>query len=408
MSSPVSKVTKAPVPGPLAPFAGEVQSGLRAAGYTPLTTVNLLRLMADLSRWLESNGLSVAELNDQRVEEYLEARRAAGRTSVFTPRGVAPVLNALDTLGVLPSVERAPTVACSPVDQLLASFGEHLAAERGLGWSTVDFYLRSARRFLSWSAPNTELGSVTAGDVTGAMVRESQRVSASSAQYFACGLRAFLRFCFIEGLTDQDLSAAALPVTGRHCSPLPQDIPTADAKALLDSCDRRSSQGRRDYAVLMVLLRLGLRAGEVAALKLDDIDWRAAEITVAGKGGRHDRLPLSAEVGEAIAGYLTRGRPKGTADRHVFLRAIAPTGPIGRGGVGSLVRRACVRAGIEPVGPHRLRHTVACHMVADGAPLTEVGQLLRHHSTTSSAIYGRVDVEALRGLARPWPGEVAR
>jgi site-specific recombinase XerD len=284
-------------------------------------------------------------------------------------------------------------------DQTPATLLTHLTG--GRMW--VD--ATTARRLVE--ERGADLRSVVLDD-TGAVVRESERVSASSTQQFACGLRAFLRFCFMEGLTTQDLSAAALSVTGRRRDALPRGIPVSDAKALLDSCDRRSSQGRRDYAVLVVLLRLGLRAGEVASMRLEDIDWRAAEVTVAGKGGRRDRLPLSAEVGEAIAGYLTRGRPKNTADRHVFLRAIAPIGAVGRGGVSSIVRRACRRAGIEQVGAHRLRHTVACQMVVGGASLSEVGQLLRHRSQVSSAIYGRVDVEALRGLARPWPGAVTR
>lgn len=407
MGRPVSKVTRVLMSGPLAPFAAEVRAGLRAAGYTPLTTVNLLRVMADLSRWLEAAGMGAGDLTNQRVEEYLRARRAAGRTAALSRRGVEPVLEVLAALGVLPTGEAVPPAPGSPVEVILASFRSYLVGERGLGWSTVDFYVRSARRFLSWSAPGGDLGGLRARDVTGAVARESERVSASSAQYFVCGLRAFLRFCFVEGLTGRELSAAALAVTGRRRSPLPQGIAQADVEALLASCDRRSAQGRRDHAVLVVLLRLGLRASEVAGLMLGDIDWRSAEVTVRGKGGREDRLPLPADVGEAIAGYLLRGRPK-AVDRHVFLRAVAPVGPLGRGGVSSVVRRACVRAGIKPVGAHRLRHTVACQMVGAGAPLTEVGELLRHRSVSSSAIYGRVDVEALRSLARPWPVEVAR
>jgi len=205
-------------------------------------------------------------------------------------------------------------------------------------------------------------------DGTRAVLAESATVSAGSAQYYVAALRAFLRFCFLEGLVADDLSGAALTVTGRRRSLLPRGIARADAEALVASCDRRRLDGRRDYAVLLSLLRLGLRASEVAGLLLDDIDWRAEEITVHGKGRRDDRLPLPADVGEAIAGYLQRGRPA-TARREVFLRALAPVGPLGRGGVSSIVRRACTRAGIPPTGAHRLRHTVACEMVAAGVPL---------------------------------------
>ncbi len=170
---------------------------------------------------------------------------------------------------------------------------------------------------------------------------------------------------------------------------------------LLDSCDRRRSEGRRDYAVLMTLLRLGLRAGEVAALTLADMDWRAGEMVVHGKGYRVDRLPLPVDVGEAITAYLRR-RPR-TTRREVFLRTVAPIGPLSRGGVSLIVRRACRRAGVTPVGAHRLRHTLACDMVRAGVPLPEISQVLRHRSLVSTAIYARADVDQLRALALPWP-----
>jgi integrase len=181
----------------------------------------------------------------------------------------------------------------------------------------------------------------------------------------------------------------------------------ADAKALLASCDRRSALGRRDYALLVVLLRLGLRRSEVAGLCLDDIDWRAGEVVVRGKGAREDRLPLPADVGEAVAAYLRRGRPHGDR-REVFLRARAPYGPIASATVASTVRRACRRAGIAEVGSHRLRHTVACGMVAAGVPLVQIAQVLRHHSLQSTAVYARVDLDQLRTLAEPWPGGAQR
>jgi integrase len=204
-----------------------------------------------------------------------------------------------------------------------------------------------------------------------------------------------------------DLSQAALPVTGRRRSSLPLGITNAEARALLGSCDRRSAIGRRDYAMLVILLRLGLRAGEVARLRLEDIDWRAGELVVRGKGARQDRLPLPAEVGQAITVYLRRARPA-AGRREVFLRARAPVGPIAPGTVSSTVRRACRRAGVAELGPHRLRHTVACEMVAAGVSLVEVAQVLRHHSLQTTAIYGRVDLDRLRVLAAPWPGGASR
>ena len=243
--------------------------------------------------------------------------------------------------------------------------------------------------------------------MTSAVLRESAGVSVSTTQNFVAGLKSFLRFCFVEGLVELDLSQAALAMTGRRRSPLPRGISSADAEALLGSCDRRTALGRRDYALIVTLLRLGLRRAEVAGLRLDDIDWRAGELVVRGKGARADRLPLPVEVGEAIASYLQRGRPV-SDHREVFLRARPPFAPIASGTVASTVRRACRRAGIVEVGSHRLRHTMACEMVAAGVPLVEIGQVLRHQSLQSTAVYARVDLDRLRLLAAPWPERSGR
>jgi site-specific recombinase XerD len=219
---------------------------------------------------------------------------------------------------------------------------------------------------------------------------------------YGCALRSFLRYCYLAGLIEHDLSAAALPVSGRRRSLLPQGIGPAQAKALLGACDRRRATGRRDYAVIVLMLRLGLRAGEVAALRLEDLDWRAGQVTVHGKGGRMDQLPLPVDVGEAIAGYLRRGRPR-TAAREVFLRVRPPRAGLTRSGVTNIVLDAARRAGLGAVRAHRLRHTAAGDMLRAGAPLAEIGQVLRHRSLASTAAYARVDVERLRTIARPWP-----
>jgi site-specific recombinase XerD len=373
---------------------------LRASGYTPLTTVNVMRLMAHLSRWLSANGLGAADLTRGQVERYVAARRAEGRTSGLSPRSLDPILGMLTDAGALTPEE--PGGPVSEEERLLAAFERHLLCERALTGSTAAAYVAYARRFLARRAGRA-LDGVTAADVTGAVLDEAGAVSASSAQYFVAALRAFLRFCFLDGLVGADLAGAALAVTGRRRFPLPRGIGRADARALLAACDRRRRTGRRDYAVLMLLLRLGLRASEAAALTLEDIDWRTGEITVHGKGRRDERLPLPADVGQAIAGYLTRGRPV-TGRREVFLRSVAPAGPLSRGGISFIVRRACRRAGVAEVGAHRLRHTAACEMAAAGAPLTEIGQVLRHQSLDSTANYARVGVAELRKMARPWPG----
>ncbi len=315
------------------------------------------------------------------------------------------LLDVLRVEGVLPA-EQPPAATC-PTETLLGSFERYLLAERGLAAGTASGYVWNVRRFLDGLPAGRDLAEVTAAEVTGAVLRESAAGAVSTTQNFVAALRSFLRFGFVEGLVALDLAPAALAVTGRRRSSLPRGISQQDAAALLGSCDRRSALGRRDYAMILMLLRLGLRRGEVASLRLDDVDWRAGELLVHGKGGREDRLPLPADVGEAIAGYLQRGRPRGE-HREVFLRARAPFEPIVSGTVSSTVRRACRRAGIAEVGAHRLRHTVACEMVAAGVPLVEIAQVLRHRSLQSTAVYARVDVEQLRLLAAPWPGGAPR
>ena len=407
MARPTSRVSRVLMTGPLAPFADAYRVELRDRGYTVRSTVSELRQAARFSGWLEAAGLTVAEASEARVDEFLVWQRAEGRyRSHWSRPGLRCLLDVLRGLGVLAAEE--PALAASPTDVLLARFERYLVAERGFAEGTVALYLECARRFVDSLPSDRGLAGLVAGDVTAAVLRESERVSVSATQTFVSGLRSFLRFCFIEGLVGSDLSRAALLVRGRSSpSSLPRGISGADARALLGSCDRRGALGRRDYAIIIVLLRLGLRRGEVAGLRLDDIDWRAGELVVRGKGARQDRLPLPADVGEAIAAYLRRGRPR-SSRREVFLSAKAPYEPIASGTVASTVRRACRRAGIVEFGSHRLRHTAACEMVQANVPLYRIGQALRHRSLQSTAIYARVDVERLRLLAAPWPAGAQR
>jgi len=402
MPRAASRLSRVVVKGPLAPFAEAYRLELRRRGYTPRSAVNELRQVARLSRWLEDQELGVERLDRARVEEFSTFQRAGGRHRAQWSRpGLWCLLEVLEVLGALEHEEQAP--ALSPTGTLLCSFERYLLSERALASGTVRGYVDHARKFLDGLPPGTTLGEVTAPDVTTALRRVADAASVAAAQNFRAGLRALLRFCFTEGILGVDLSGAALAVTGRRRVSLPRGIQPAQACALLSSCDRRTVLGRRDHAMLVVLLRLGLRAGEVARLRLDDLDWRAGELVIRGKGSRLDRLPLPVEVGDAITAYLRRGRPRSDR-REVFLRARAPFEPIATGTVGSTVRRACRRAGIAEVGSHRLRHTLACEMVRAEVPLVEIAQVLRHKSLQSSAIYARVDLNTLRGLAAPWPG----
>jgi len=399
MTKPKSKVVTVRVRGPLAQCAQEFRVLLTERGYTPLTRVRQLQVMVHLSKWLRAGGLGVGDLTSARVDEYLARRRTEGYWSFCSRASLRPLLEVLANCGA-PLVE--PALPESEIGVLLAGYGRYLREERGLAASTTAAYVLRARRFVTGYGHGADLGRLHTGDVTRAVLREAGTVSAGSAQFFVVALRSFLRYGYLSGLIGTDLSAASLPVTGRRRSVLPQTISAADARALLRSCDRRTAIGRRDYAVILILMRLGLRACEVAALQLGDIDWRAGQITVHGKSGRVDQLPLPAEVGEAIVAYLQHARPC-TDRREVFLRVTAPRIGLERGGVSLIVRRACLRAGLAPCGSHRLRHSLACDMVRAGVPLHQIGQVLRHGDATSTSIYARVDVDQLRTVARAWP-----
>jgi integrase/recombinase XerD len=392
------------VSGPLAPFAAGFESWLTSRAYSPSAAADRLYQFDQLSRWLEREGLCVGELSGEQAERFAASRRGAGLVTWVAPVSALLPLGYLRALGVAPAP--APVLARGPLEVLLEDYRRYLSIERRLSDHTViDAYEPAARLFLAgWEGPDgLGLERLCARDVSMFLARECPKRSVSGARDLVCALRSFLRYLHLAGLIEASLVWAVPSLADLRDRTLPRGLEPAAVTRLLASCDRRRLVGRRDYAVLLLLVRLGLRAGEVASIELDDIDWRAGLLLVRGKGSRHDELPLPADVGEAIAAYLRRGRPASDR-REVFLGARAPYAPIASGTVASTVRRACRRAGIPEVGSHRLRHTTACEMVRAGVPIVRVGQVLRHRSLQSTAIYARVDVEQLRQLAAPWPG----
>jgi len=394
------------VVGPLAQYRVGFEEALAAAGYTALSAANVLRLMGHLSRWLEARGLCAADLAGDVVSAYLASRRAAGYTCWLSPRGLAPLLDHLRMVGVVPPP--VVGVVSGPVDEVVERYRGYLVGERGLAPATVRYYLVDARSFLAgWvDDDGVRLSRLSAADVTAFVVEQCGRRSVGAAKILVTVLRSLLRFLFLEGLTSHELSAAVPAVAGWRGSHLPKGIGSAQVSALLASRDGCGLVDRRDRAILVVLVRLGLRAIEVARLQLDDIDWRRGEITIRGKGRRDERLPLPVDVGEAIVDYLRHGRVA-IAARAAFVNVRAPFAPMTASGVKRVVQQAGVRAGLGRLGAHRLRHTAATEMLRAQTPLVEVGQVLRHRSLATTAIYAKVDRVALRGLAMPWPQAAA-
>ena len=289
---------------------------------------------------------------------------------------------------------------------LLAEFGMWLGRERGLSPVTVRCYSKQAKYFLAAAGGPEAVGSLDAGKVTVFMVDWSRDCATESAKAMVTSLRAFLRFAHATGRTAVPLAGAVPAVASWRLSGLPRGLKAAEIEMLLAGCDRGTAAGLRDHAVLSLLARLGLRGAEAAGLRLDDIDWRAGEIAVTGKGSRTERLPLPAPAGEALAAWLTGGRPQ-CEPRAVFVTVRRPYRELTPEAVRSVMGRACERAGLERRGAHRFRHALATEMLRAGASLPEVGQVLRHRSMLSTSLYAKVDENALRPLARPWPGNAA-
>jgi site-specific recombinase XerD len=396
------------VSGPLAPFAAGFVGELRRHGYTPGSAVHQLRLMGRLSRWLAEEGLALQGLSPVEAGRFLEARRAAGHKTYLSDKALVPLLAYLRGLGAVPMPPPAPAPT-GEVEELLARFRRYLTAERGLEERTARDYADGVRPFLDARASleGLDLARLSAADVIAFARARLPRQSRGMAKKTVVALRSLLRFLHLHGVIPAPLAAAVPPVAGWQLTGLPRGLEPAEVKGLLASCDRDTAMGRRDFAILTVLVRLGLRAGELATLELGDIDWRAGEIVVRGKGRRLERLPLPADVGEAIVAYLRDGRPAGAQGCAVFVRLVAPHVALSRGGVTNAVASAARRAGLEQIHAHRLRHTAATELLRGGASLPEVGQLLRHRHAHTTAIYAKVDREGLRGLARPWPGGVA-
>jgi integrase len=386
--------------GPLEPYAAGYAAELARLGYTPLSALMQLRLAAQLSRYLVSAGLPA--LTEDAAADFLAARRAAGRREYVHMQAFGPLLGYLRGVGAVPLPAKAAPQG--PAAELLDDWERYLAGERGLGAGTRASYSRYARAFLDAFLSGTAVPmDLSAADVTAFMVATARDRTPDATRYTATSLRSLLRFMHVRGLISGPLADAVPAVsrrgrTGRRTPATPQAV-----AAMLAGCDRSAPARRRDYAIIVLLARLGLRAGEAAALTLDDLDWQAGLITVHGKGGSTDRMPLPPDAGAAVAAWLRDGWPHDALDRRVFTRLAAPRHGLTPGALKYIVASAAERADAGRVSPHQLRHFAATATLTAGAPLDEVRQVLRHRREATTAIYASVGTERLRPLARPWP-----
>ena len=391
---------------PLAPQLASFAASLRDGGYRQSTVQAKLRLLLELGQWLGRNDLPVGALEEGLVGAFLEERRQEGRCAGSQAASAHQFLEHLRSHRVV-AAARPPVLAQSALESLLGQYEEHLRAERGLSTATVVNYLPLVRRFLRerFGEGPLLLRELTPADSSRFILAHAPSMSGGRAKLLVTALRSFFRFLLEHGQIELDLAASVPTTANWRLSTVPRYLAAEEIERLLGSVDRTTTSGRRNYAVLLLLARLGLRAGEVVSLELEDIDWRAGEILVRGKGLLYDRLPLAPEVGEALAAYLHADRPR-SPTRRVFMCRKAPwRGFAGASTVSSIVRRALARADLHPPnqGAHLLRHSLATGMLNRGASLAEIGELLRHRAASSTEIYAKVDVRALRLLAQPWP-----
>lgn len=399
--------------GPLAEHLDAYVAWLVKSQYaTSYIRIKVLHVLA-FDRWLEQHDIAMCNLNESHIARY--QRRRSHRYGL---RHIETRRRELCDLEHLLIFFRQHGICALPlathqtqIDIIASEFERYLQSERGLANATVSHYTTTARQFLAdrFGADQVSIHTLLPTDVIEFIRRQSAHLRPSAVKGVVTGLRSFLRYAQYCGQIEARLVASVPAVATWTTTPkLPKAISAEHAKLAIDSCDSRTAVGRRDRAVLLILSRLGLRAGEIIKLRLDDIDWDVAQLRVRGKGRHESLLPLPVDVGKAIAAYLKSGRPT-SDDRSLFLRSIAPIRGLKEDsdGVGSIVCRALRRAKVDAphMGSHQFRHALAVRMLQRGASLTEIGEVLRHRSPQFTSIYARVDVEALRTIVFAWPGD---
>lgn len=396
------------VSGPLAGYASDFHQLLAVQGYARRTISTQMRVTADLSRWLAAGEQTVEALRSAAViDRFFAERRAQGHGEAVSGKALVPLLRFLRDRHVIGT---AVAEAATPAERLLAEYRTYLREERGAAASTIRGFTACAAEFIRvLPADRVEeaVAKLSAADVITFVTGWAGSRSPAYSKSMVSALRSLLRFLHVAGYLPSPLAGSVPAVPGWEVVARPHAVTGQEIAAVLAACDRRSARGRRAYAILMLLTRLGLRAGEVAAIRIDDIDWRQGLLTVRGKGNTLAELPVPVDVGEAMAGYLRHGRPQ-CPSRQLFVSVRAPFAGLSAESIGSVVKRACSDAGLAGFGPHRLRHAVACQLLRDGAGLTEIGQHLRHRDQRTTARYAAVDVTALAGLARPCPQGAAQ
>lgn len=388
--------------GPLAQYLDVYLARIERDGFVPSSVPCQAYAIARFSRWLQKQRIQLEDLREATVREFLA--RVPGVVHHPERATISRLVSILREIGVL---KPEPPQPLTSVQECVNEYRQYLVRQRGLCGASLPNYLSFVEQFLSGRSAGRELclTELSASDVTAFVKSHVANLSPGRAKLLVTALRSFLRYLLHQGEISVDLVPCVLPVASRSFSAIPKSLAPGTVQRILAQHDRTTPIGRRNYAVLLLLARLGLRAGEVVALNLD-LDWDNGLIRLRRKGGRWTQLPLPADVGGAIVAYLQSGRPR-CSSRRVFLRHCAPVRGFAHTiTVSSVVRRALIRAGMDfgRTGAHLFRHTLAVDLLRNGASLDEIGDVLGHRSPNTTALYAKVDVTALRAIALPWPG----
>jgi site-specific recombinase XerD len=391
--------------GSVAPYIDLYLKRIEQQGFLPSSVPMQMYAIARFGKWLDRNNIGLRDLDESIVDRFLKRDRDVARSS--EPAPLRRFMAMLREIGVAAAKRPEPK---NQRQTRMSDYRHYLLKERGLAESTIPSYVAFADQFLADRFGDSDLNLIAlgAGDVATFMRNRAHDLTRETAKLMVTGLRSFFRYLRHQGEITTDLAASVPAVANWSLSDVPKFLPAGAVEQVLDACQRGTPEGKRNYAVLLLLARLGLRACEIVALKLDDIDWDCGTISVRCKGGRCAQLPLPADVGEGVAAYLKTGRPQCRC-RHLFLRHRAPVrGFAGSTTVSTIVRRALARAGVrsDRTGAHLFRHTLATGLLRGGASLDEIGEVLRHRSPNTTAVYAKVDLAALRTVALPWPGDV--
>lgn len=392
--------------GPLSEYISGFHSKLLAQGYSPASLKTKFHVVFNFNKWLVTRDIKPCKISENVIKKFFKERPRSGHIRRGDSATLNTLLKYLRDSGI--ASKKIDRIVHDDIQKIMHNYAEYLEKERGLAPTTLDNYLPIIFSFLKerFGKNPLLLNEIILLDVTRFVLGYSRLWKPKRSQLMTSALRSFFRYLRFHGDITLDLAEAVPTVASWRLPELPKSLAREDIDRLLQSCDQNTAVGQRDYTVLLILSRLGLRSCEIVNMTLDDIDWENGVMTIHGKGVQHNQMPIPYDLGEALSRYICKSRPP-CATRRLFIRARAPLqGFSGSAAVDDIVRRALKRSGVKSLrqGAYLLRHSLACSMLQQGNSLMEIGEILRHSSINTTEIYAKVNINALAAIAQPWLG----